>query len=301
MNTPLTERATTLPDSPGVYMLKDRAGKVLYVSHADDLYAAVAGLTASREGRPPGLTPLLSRVEDVEVLTMPSPAEAEKLAQVLIQQLAPEGNDPQKRQRVTERREQILEAATEVFVRKGIREASIRDIAREAGIADGTVYLYFRNKDDLLREVLIRLPMMLFTGALGGDVILADREEIDDQALLSGVLRAGFALGEHYADHLRFYFAAMQTVSPELRRIVFRSLNERVFPIFRTYVQQRVEQGVFRDLDPLVLSRVLLGLALVFILGQEVFNMKEEIHFDYDELAPTLADVFLHGVVRRNT
>jgi TetR/AcrR family fatty acid metabolism transcriptional regulator len=279
-------------------MLKARAGKVLYVGHADDLRTAVTALVTSREGRPPGLTPLLSRVEDVEALIMPSPAEAERLAQVLIQQLAPEGNDPEKRQRVTERREQILEAATEVFVRKGVHEASIRDIAREAGIADGTVYLYFKNKDDLLREVLIRLPMMLFTGALGTEIDLADEEEIDDHAILSSILRAGFALGEHYVDYLRFFFAALQTVSPELRRTVFRSLNEQVFPVFQVYVQQRIEQRAFRDVDPLVLSRVLLGMALIFIQGQEVFNMKEEIPFDYDELAPALADVFLHGVVR---
>jgi len=299
MNKALSEQATSLPDTPGVYMLKDRASKVLYVGHADGLRAAVSTLAMSRADRPPGLTPLLSRVEDVEVLTMPSPAEAEKLAQVLVQQLAPEGNDPEKRQRLTERREQILAAATEVFVQKGVHDASIRDIAREAGVADGTVYLYFKNKDDLLREVLIRLPMMMFTGALGTEIDLAD--EVDDQVILSSILRAGFALGEHYADHLRFYFAAMQAVSPDLRRTVFRSLNEQVFPIFQIYVQQRVEQGVFRNLDPLVLSRIILGMALIFILGQEVFSMKEELPFDYDELAPALADVFLHGVVKRET
>ncbi len=298
MNTLLRERAPTLPEGPGVYMLKDRAGKVLYVGHAAELCATITKLAVSRESRPPGLTPLLSRVADVEILTMPSPAEAERLAQVLIQQLAPEGNDPGKRQRLIERREQILAAATEVFVRQGIHDASIRDIAREAGVADGTVYLYFKDKDDLLREVLIHLPLMMFTGALGTESDLAD--ESDDQTLLSGILRAGFALGEHYADHLRFYFAAMQSVSPDLRRTVFRSLNEQVFPIFQIYVERRVEQGIFRDLDPLILSRVILGMALIFILGQEVFSMKEELPFDYDELAPTLADVFLHGVVKRD-
>jgi len=294
----LFERVATLPDGPGVYMLKDRAGKVLYVGHAGDVRAAVTTLAKSREGRPTALIPLLSRVEDVEAVTMPSPVEAERLAQVLIQQLAPEGNDPAKSQRLMERREQILEAATTILVKKGLHDTSIHDIAQQAGVADGTVYLYFRDKDDLLREVLIRLPLMMFTVALGTEIDLAD-QDIDDQALLSGILRAGFALGEHYADHLRFYFAAMQAVSPDLRRTVFRSLNEQVFPIFQIYVERRIRQGIFRDLNPLVLSRILLGMALIFILGQEVFSMKEELPFDYDELAPILADVFLHGVVKR--
>lgn len=47
----------------------------------------------------------------------------------------------------------ILDAAIHVFARKGFFKARIRDIAKEAGVADGTVYLYFKNKDDILIQV----------------------------------------------------------------------------------------------------------------------------------------------------
>jgi TetR/AcrR family fatty acid metabolism transcriptional regulator len=47
----------------------------------------------------------------------------------------------------------ILDAAVKVFARKGFFKARIRDIAKEAGVADGTVYLYFKNKDDILIQV----------------------------------------------------------------------------------------------------------------------------------------------------
>ncbi|MBU1751466.1 MAG: hypothetical protein KKA73_27620, partial [Chloroflexi bacterium] len=109
---------------PGVYLLKDRSGKVLYVGHAHQLREAVSDINTPDQRRPTELVPLLSRVDEVETLPMPSVVEAQKLAQVLIEQLAPEGNDPDKRQRLMERREQILAAATEVFVRKGIHDAS---------------------------------------------------------------------------------------------------------------------------------------------------------------------------------
>jgi TetR/AcrR family fatty acid metabolism transcriptional regulator len=49
-----------------------------------------------------------------------------------------------------EKYERILEAALEVFAAKGFHEAKVTEIARTAGIADGTIYLYFKNKDDLL-------------------------------------------------------------------------------------------------------------------------------------------------------
>ena len=46
--------------------------------------------------------------------------------------------------------QRILDAALDVFARKGFHEAKISEIARTAGVADGTIYLYFKNKDDLL-------------------------------------------------------------------------------------------------------------------------------------------------------
>ncbi len=48
------------------------------------------------------------------------------------------------------RREKIIEAAVKVFARKGFYNANVKDVAQQAGVADGTIYLYFKNKDDLL-------------------------------------------------------------------------------------------------------------------------------------------------------
>ena len=48
------------------------------------------------------------------------------------------------------RKQQIIKAAIKVFAHKGFYNANVSDVAREAGIADGTIYLYFKSKDDLL-------------------------------------------------------------------------------------------------------------------------------------------------------
>ncbi|MGD9350414.1 MAG: TetR/AcrR family transcriptional regulator, partial [Desulfobacterales bacterium] len=45
---------------------------------------------------------------------------------------------------------QILEAAVKVFARQGFHQSTVAQIAKEAGVADGTIYLYFKNKDDIL-------------------------------------------------------------------------------------------------------------------------------------------------------
>lgn len=53
-------------------------------------------------------------------------------------------------QHKTKKREKIIEAAVKVFAEKGFFTANVKDVAREAGVADGTIYLYFKNKDDVL-------------------------------------------------------------------------------------------------------------------------------------------------------
>src|SRR5215210_1575315 len=55
---------------------------------------------------------------------------------------------------VSARREQILEAATRVFAEKGFRRATTREVAREAGVSEGTIYNYFEDKDALLMAIL---------------------------------------------------------------------------------------------------------------------------------------------------
>lgn len=62
----------------------------------------------------------------------------------------PEETDAQER-----KRRRILEAATDLFTHHGYRKTSVDDVAREAGVAKGTVYLYFKTKADLMMQAII--------------------------------------------------------------------------------------------------------------------------------------------------
>jgi TetR/AcrR family transcriptional regulator, fatty acid metabolism regulator protein len=64
-----------------------------------------------------------------------------------------------------DKRERILAAAERIFARHGFFAAKVSDVAKEAGVADGTIYLYFKSKDDLLISLFER-RMLELTGAL---------------------------------------------------------------------------------------------------------------------------------------
>ncbi len=64
-----------------------------------------------------------------------------------------------------DKRTLISEAAVEVFAEKGFHQARVSDISKRAGVADGTIYLYFKNKDDLLLSIFEDSMTLLVEGA----------------------------------------------------------------------------------------------------------------------------------------
>jgi len=108
------------------------------------------------------------------------------------------------------RREQILDAARLTFARRGLRETTVSHIAREARVAKGTVYLYFRSKDDILRHALehgIEGLRDATLPALGSD------EPIETQ--LAAFLRATLVFFETHRD---FMDLCQLELATEMRR-----------------------------------------------------------------------------------
>ena len=83
--------------------------------------------------------------------------------------------DPIQTMLVAARRTQILDAAITVFSEKGFHRATIKEIARVAGIADGTIYTYFASKDEVLLAVLDRLNE---TTARRQQFVLGDEQDL---------------------------------------------------------------------------------------------------------------------------
>src|SRR5215831_6325877 len=74
---------------------------------------------------------------------------------------------------VAERQDQILDAAARVFAEKGFERATIHDVAQTAGVAEGSIYNYFKNKQDLLVHLprhFIGPALQTFQASLNGDM-----------------------------------------------------------------------------------------------------------------------------------
>jgi TetR/AcrR family fatty acid metabolism transcriptional regulator len=165
------------------------------------------------------------------------------------------------------RRTQILDAAARVLADRGYHRTTVRDIAREAGIADGTIYLYFSSKQELLLALVAQLGRVAERRADFAELATKDLREFSRTYM-----------GRRFAQirELRHLFTAVLPeilADAELRE----GFAERVAEAYEAAdaeLSRRARAGELGDLDPRLLTRVAaatgLGLLLLAILEEPV-------------------------------
>jgi AcrR family transcriptional regulator len=189
------------------------------------------------------------------------------------------------------RRAQILEAALRVWMRRGFDGSPVEAIAREAGLAKGTLYLYFPTKDAILDAIVERyslLPDMTeLTEALRSTPpeqaipLIAGRlyERLRERAPLVGLMLREFSL------------------RPRDARVFFERVMLPVNRLFAAYLDGFVARGVLRPLDTFVAARALVGMLMVFVLSQHVFGGEEIRPIPDATIVDTVQELFLRGVL----
>lgn len=173
------------------------------------------------------------------------------------------------------RRVHILEAAIKVFAEKGFHAATIKDVAAEAGVADGTIYNYFANKTALLMGVLD--PR--------GDAVQTATKNMplpptDFQSFLNEMLKQRWtSLTPQTLDVLRIVFSEA-LVNSELRSIFAASTIEPAVELGEPMLQSFLAMGDMRPNDTQLTSRTIIaavyGLVMLRLLGDEVTTQRWE-------------------------
>jgi len=182
---------------------------------------------------------------------------------------------------------QILEAAIKVFAEQGFHQATISQIAREAGVADGTIYLYFKNKEDI---------MVNFFGYKTKQVFGRFREEVDKADNARDKLR--MLIKRHLEEFQRDRSMAIlyQTETRRFSRMCEEQIRE-MSKMYLDLVSEIVESG--QD-EGLMRKDLYMGLVKRFIIGaiDEVINtwLHSGGNYDLVSMADPLVDLFIRGV-----
>jgi len=188
------------------------------------------------------------------------------------------------------KRDAILRAAIDVFAERGFFHAQVADIARQAGVAAGTVYLYFRSKDDLLVSIFERSMQ----DALAEARLTAARVA-DPAARLRHIAKTHLArLGRDRKLAVVFQVELRQSVK-FMERFSTSLLRDYLGQIRATIVDGQ-RSGVFRpDINATVAAKILFGaldeMATNWILSRRRYPLESDVE-------PVL-DIFLTGVLTR--
>jgi AcrR family transcriptional regulator len=193
-----------------------------------------------------------------------------------------------------DRREQIIAAAMELFARKGFRGTTTRDLATHAGVNEAIIFRHFKTKEELYSAIIE------YKAGEHRDAQIEELERLaktnDDQKFFEAV--GTTFLHTHETDTTFFrllLFSALE--GHQLSEMFVSSIAVRQ-PI-ANYIQQRIDQGAFRQINPQLAARSLFGMFASFVLWQEIFGLKQKHSDDRDEVVRNFVSIFLNGVAKK--
>ena len=193
------------------------------------------------------------------------------------------------RKKDTEKYRRILDAAVKVFARKGFFQARVADIAREADVADGTVYLYFKNKDDLLISIFEEKMHEFITGF---QAAMAARP--DARSRLLCLIESHLAAFQSDPDLAAVFQVELRRSTRFMKDYHKEGLMEYL-DIIGKVVDQGRREGVFREDFPTGLARGLIFGTLDEVVSAWVLS---GMHHDLRGQGQSIADLFLRGIGR---
>lgn len=157
------------------------------------------------------------------------------------------------------RREEILDAARRVFAARGFRGTTIADIAEDAGIALGTIYLYFSSKEEVFGALQQRLMRLI------ADAAAPPRGYRTWEAAIRNRIGNVFEVCERNSDLVRLAF--LNTDPDSLIMARARDADRDRTAPFVSAIAEGVKRGQVRRTDPVIAARLIYG-AVTFALYQ---------------------------------
>lgn len=193
----------------------------------------------------------------------------------------------------------ILQAAAKVFSQKGFKGATTREIAQEAGIAEGTIFRYFKTKKDILHHIMIRLIETVLTDMIIPSLEEAysqSREKTPEEAFYS-VLENRIKLIDNNFDLFKVVLTEVQYDS-NLRRIYIENIFLPVKRIIGQFIQDGINSGVFREIDVDLVSRYFMSMFITFIMERRLLNNDAALNWDIE--IKNMTDIIFYGIRRRD-
>jgi len=184
--------------------------------------------------------------------------------------------------------QKILESAIKIFSKKGFSGSTTKEIAKEAGVSEATIFRYFETKKDLLFALISPIMVKSIT-ELFYDIHGKSVEEI-----IKNFFTQNSKAIEGNKDLLKIvlYEALFHQ---EVKEAMFEEIVKNRTRLLNKYLEEQKKDGVVKDIDPKIATRALSGMLIGYIVWKYGFNDKDMVEMDEDKVFEDMVEIFLHG------
>lgn len=200
-----------------------------------------------------------------------------------------------------EKEKKILQAAIGVFSEKGYSASTTSEIAKNAGIAEGTIFRYYKTKKDILRGILIQMINMV-SGKLimeGIEKIFENAEDKDLHSILKEVLYDRLKLAEKVMPMFRI-IVTEALYHEDVREAIYQNIVLKALDTVSAFHKKISERGLIRiDIPPVALLRSVIG-SIAPLIGQKLLFGNKFALEDFESEVDMAIDILINGITPRN-
>lgn len=197
-------------------------------------------------------------------------------------------------EKITEKQKLIFEAAIEVFAEKGFSAASTSEIAKRAGVAEGTVFKRFSTKKELLLGIGLFIASKISIPSQVREletVLSADYDQFED--LLKALLKNRLAFVKKNRKLLKIVLQELP-FHPELGSVLKDAIREKVIPLAVSIVKKYQKTGVLRNIPPTTVLRMIASQFLSYVILRNFIAVEK--NWDDEKEIEFIVKVLMHGL-----
>ena len=195
-----------------------------------------------------------------------------------------------------DRKEEILMTAIKIFSERGFDNTTTKEIASEAGIAEGTIFRYFKTKKDILDSAIIKFIDMADDSNIIGPVLdtLGNAKDKDESEVIYEILKERINFINKNINIIKTVFGEL-LINNELREKWMDKIIYKVKDAASVYIEEKIKEGKFRDVNEIVAIRSLAGMVFAYEFQKNMMNGLMGIE-DEDAEIRMIVDLYINGL-----
>ena len=185
-------------------------------------------------------------------------------------------------------KKKILKAAIEVFLKKGYQHTTIREISTRSNLSTGTIYFHFKNKEEILKEVVYKIELIATGPFLEKLDNISPRKLLEEVSLeLIKVMTKNFEL-------ILFLISASRNL-PNLHSFLYEQFKAKTSELNEMF-KQLIKKGLIKKINPEKAALFALSNSFsIVILKEGILKKKVEKSY-YEEMNEFALDILTNGI-----